>query len=150
MNDYFNDFQASIFALLYQKALNWKASGVLQGFEMFKFDAHATLEEIPKVDVLGPMELSVESDHNLQTAQCLLAISTYDDHNIIRLDRMTGDLYAAMRPDTRIPLVDAITGNRKGSLVVMNGTSIMPILNTDTRAVRTIGVTLGADAVPTP
>lgn len=150
MNDYFNDFQASLFAFLYKKAKTWMSNGDISDYAMFKFDAHATLERMPDKDVFGIMELSIESDTNMQRGSCMVALSTLNDENIERLDKLTGDVYASLRPDTRIPLVSASTGNRYGNLVVMNGTSVMPILNTDTRPVRTVAISLGADSVPQP
>ena len=150
INDYFNDFQASIFAFLKSVRADWTSQGLTQDMDIVKFDAHADLTRLPHKDLVGPLELSIESDDSLQQASVMLGVSTHEDHNIVRLDKMTGDLYWRVRPSETFPLLKASDGSTYGMIKVMNGTRVMPVLNTDTRAVRTIGVRLAADTVPTP
>ena len=146
-SDYFNDFQASLFSALNDLISKWKSEGHTSDMQPFKWDAHSDVSVAPETDLVGPMELSLQSNSGLQTASAMIAVSTINDTNIFRLDQMAGDTYARFSPDQTLPLIRASNGNSYGIINVKNGTELMPIMNTDIRSVRAIAVSLAADKV---
>jgi hypothetical protein len=150
MNDYFNDFQASLFILSNEMISQWTSAGLTSDMQPFKWDAHADTTNLPSTDLIGPMELSLTSDDSLQNASVMIAVSTVNDENLDRLDQMIGDLYARLAPDQNILLKRASDATVTGNIKVKNGTQLMPVLNTDVRAVRAVAVSLAADSVLRP
>lgn len=148
MHTYFTDVQASLFAFCKSCIDEWKSEGITSEMLVFKWDAHAETPEFPDVDIVGPMDLSLISDTSLQSATCMIAVSTTKDTNIHRLDQIISDLYGKLSPDKSIPLVRASDGAQYGNLKLKNGTQVLQVMNTDVRATRAVAINLGADSVP--
>lgn len=110
------------------------------------FDAFSELEELDQKDLIGPRYFSVDQVHSrLYQVSTMFVISTYNDPNLFRLENLMGRLFDELTVGNEIPLFNADTGNRAGSLIVQDGVSVGPVLNTKTRPLRGISVMFGSD-----
>jgi len=148
--DFFNDFQASLFAICVKKVNDWKTVGLSSNIQTFKWDAHVDQTELPPSDLLGLMDLTVTSDHEMLKSAVMFTISTLQDVNNDRMDKMVGDLFMDFQAGTYYPLLRASDGSVYSKFTVMNGTQVMPVMSTDVRAARSISVSLAAESVRVP
>lgn len=109
--------------------------------EVVDFEAVQEELELPMRDVVGPSHLMLEVDEHELTITCLIGCSTYVDGNNFRLRKLSGYLFEELKPTKCIPLLDADTGVVLSSMVVANGTRMMPVTGGD-RPARFFAVTL--------
>lgn len=132
---YLNTFAAQMVTATYLKS----------DYELFNFDAFADLDNIPDKDILGVSQFNIDSDSGLFIVSAMLGISTYDDINLARLDRMIGRLFEKLESGQLVPFVEESSGNQIGVMRVLNGTSVLPVVKTRTRPLKFVAVALSSD-----
>lgn len=149
MDNMYQNFQASLFRYCKEFADEMKDKGDAD-LQVFKFDAHADLNKVPEQDVIGLMEYAIETDDGTHVVTTMIALSTINDTNILRLDRLISTLYDRLQVGATIYVYDFETNVKVGMLKVMNGTAILPVLNTETRPVKAVAVLLGSGSSRAP
>lgn len=142
---HWKNFKRSLAAFGNSFAVDMKAQGLTVEMDIFNFEAHATVEEMPEVDLIGPMEIGVEEDEGRFYISCMLGVSTFNDQNLFRLDDLIDNLFDRLRPDSLVPLYNADTGSQYGVMKVMNGSAILPVARTKIRPIQAVAMTLGTD-----
>lgn len=144
MRDPFTDIQASLFAFCKAFAAEMMAADVAN-LEVFKFDAHADINQYPETDLIGPAALSIDIDDGMVEAMTVLGISTMDDQNTFRLDALIGQLLRRVKTGTVIALKDSETGQPYGTLKVQGQIRVLPVELTKIRPFRGIAIQVGSD-----
>lgn len=99
-----------------------------QPLEPYNFENMGSENELPQHDLVGISNLSIEMDEHLLELELLIGISTYDDLNNFRLRKLVGYLFEELKPTKNLPIIHAETGEPlNASMVVMNGTKMMPV-----------------------
>lgn len=140
--NYYRDFQASLFKFCTQMAVDMKNLSIVDA-KIFKWDAHADIEVLPDQDLLGPMEFSMVGNEGTYIITSMVAMSTRDDTNLDRLDKMLNYVHDKIQPDNTFPIVDALSGAPRGVMKFMDGVGILPVLNTRIRPVKAISFQAG-------
>ena len=146
ITDYYLNFLASV-----QKFCNQSCQDViLEGFsadaEIFDFDGFAEVESFPEKDLIGTAEYALEKDNGTYVVSILIGVSTYNDNNLIRMNKIVNRIYQKLDQGTaRINIVDHEDGTPAGLFTVRNGLSVMPVARTKNRPFKFIAVQLGTD-----
>lgn len=109
------------------------------------FDAHATLAELPKVDLIGPMELEVENDEGLLSVMGMIGVSLVEDLNLFRTRPLMGQLFQTLAPNRVFKLYNAETAVCYGMMKIRNGTHVMPVVRTKHRPVQFVAFSAATD-----
>lgn len=112
------------------------------GIEVINFDAHGDEATLPQSDVMGPSALTVNVSGSFCIVSLLLGVSTREDTNLFRLSSLIDSLFEDMLPESYLPLYNAETGQAIGRLVVEDGSRVLPVDNTSTRALQFVMVNL--------
>lgn len=134
----YSDCRASL--LKYCKDFLTKNS--LTGYQVFDFDTHASLHDLPDEKLIGISELSLENSDNTYVAYCMIGVATKANDTYLKelLDVMD-KMYDELRPDHILQIVDKSDGvTPKGNLKVMDNVSLMPVARTNSRPVQFIAV----------
>lgn len=147
MSDVFNDIHSSLLRF----CNDFISSKLLQEFEVFDFDAHATIERLPSKHLLGVAEYGLVNEDKTYTVTCMILVSTLstDGGNKI-LKKVVGQLYDALRPGTNIPAVRSSDGQLTGHLVVKSPVEALPVMITEGRPVQGIAVSMGSSFLIPP
>ncbi|KGM36131.1 hypothetical protein [Inquilinus limosus] len=140
MTDLYESAQASVLNIC--KNFATETGG---GMAVFKFDAHAETNSWPNNDVIGPAEFQVEVNVGILEIETLIGISTLNDTNIVRLDKLISRLFTKLQPDKMFPFLDAGNGAPMGMMKVKSPVVVLPVARTETRPVKFIGLSLGTD-----
>lgn len=122
-----------------------KDFGDAHGLTVHDFDAHATLAELPSVDLIGPMELEVENDEGMLTLMGMIGISLVEDLNLFRTRPLVAELFRDLSPDKTFNLYNAEDGKRYGIMKVRNGTQVFPVVRTKQRPVQFVAFSASID-----
>lgn len=141
---HYENFKSSILRFCTQFATDMQAQG-LASMMPINFDAHADINELPESDLIGPKEFGVETDQGTFVISTMIGVSTLNDTNLFRLDKIIDQLFKRLMPDEMIPLVNAETGAQMGWMKAMNGTAVLPVVQTKTRPLKFVAVSLGTD-----
>lgn len=106
------------------------------GLKVHDFDAHATLAELPNYDLIGPMELEVESDEGMLTVMGMIGISLCEDLNLFKTRPLVAKLFRTLSPNSTFNLYNAEDGQGYGIMKIMNGTQVLPVVRTKQRPVQ--------------
>lgn len=124
----------------------------LTGFEVFDFDAHAMIKEMPNKHLIGISDYSIENQTDMYVVTCVLAVCTYNDTNLKILYDTMGKMFAELRPGAtgeRFAVVDA-NGIKRGYMTVMDNVMAMPVGRTDTRPFQGIAISFGVGYLELP
>lgn len=129
--------------LKYCKEFNQRHS---LGFDIFDFDAHTTINELPDVDLIGIGDYSLDNDGELITVSCLIGVVTKaDDHNLNRLSPVIDKLITELYPnkvDSDLVVVTATDGLPYGQLKLTGQIAALPVSRTmQARPYQTVAVT---------
>lgn len=123
-----------------------------QNLTVVDYEAHADVETLPKSDLIGVANFAIEQDEHLYNIEAMIGITTYDDHNLFRLKKMTSILFERLAPTNIIEVVDADTAEPIGLMTIKKGTRAMPVAGSAQRPMRFIifrcisSLTVGASA----
>ncbi|HYG34262.1 MAG TPA: hypothetical protein VEC99_05735 [Clostridia bacterium] len=115
-----------------------------EGMTVVNFDAHADDTTLPANDVIGLAGLSVTAADRFLSIKALIGISTLNDTNLFRLAEKIAELFERLMPESRIDVVDAATGEVKGWMIAMDGTTMLASEGTKARPLQHVAVSLGA------
>lgn len=138
------DFKASLFHFCKLVSDQLAIDGVAQ-LEVFNFDAHADINDLPNSDVIGVAELQLENDLETQELTCMIGVSTLNDTNLLRMDRIVDFVYANLAPGQMLQVVSANNGSPIGWMKVKRGTAVFAVSKTKVRPLQFIAVALGTD-----
>lgn len=142
----YHDLWTSVFAKLKSMIETFESEALTDKMTVCNFDAVAEIEEFPDNDLIGVRNFGIQQVHGkLYEVVFLATISTVDDTNLKRLEQMIGVLFDEFSVGRQINLLNSDTGNTQGQLTVMDGTEVLPVLNTRARAVKAIAVRLSSD-----
>ena len=112
------------------------------GLSVYNFDAFSEQPGLPSGDLVGVHGFTLDTSGKLATFKALFGIATDNDENLFRLNRLTGELFQLLLPDTRHSVWDADQSTRVeiGKWVVMDGTSASPLFSAMLRPVKLISV----------
>lgn len=77
---------------------------------VMNFDAHTNITELPMQDMIGTIGFGLTKSNKIITVHTGIAVSTYDDPDILRHMDMMDVLSKALDADSRIPLFTAQSG----------------------------------------
>lgn len=145
----YKDVHRSILAYLNQ----FLSRHSITGFDVFDFDAHAVIQELPQTHVIGLSDYSIENQTDMYMVTCVIAACTMsDDTDLAILYDVMDKLFAELRPGQsgeRFAVVDA-TGLKRGYMTVGDNVMAMPVGRTDTRPFQGIAVTFGVGYLDLP
>jgi len=126
-------------------------NGLASKFDVFDFDAHATINELPNKDLIGIGEFSIENNSEMYTVTCYIAVCTKaDDKNLARLTPVIDGLFDLLRPGHKAMDVVRQSGNTVqtlGQLVLMESVSVLPVARTETRPIQMLAIQLGSGLI---
>lgn len=113
--------------------------------DVFDFDSHASLQELPEKDLIGISEFSVENSGDTYYVNCIVTICTKsDDSNILRLTNIMDKMFSEIRPGAtgdKFKVVDS-AGTRLGNFTVKSPVEATPVMKSKTRPIQGIMVSL--------
>lgn len=124
----------------------------LRDFEVFDFDSHSTLEEMPEKHVIGVGEYSITNITEMYEVECFIGVSTMaNDANLTILRPVIDKLFSELVPGAReVKIVDPKTGVQIGNLTVRGDVKVLPLAKTQTRPLQLIAVQFGAAFLEPP
>ena len=126
----------------------------ITGFDVFDFDAHATINELPAdKHLIGISDYSIENQKDTYVITCVIAVCTLSsDKNITVLRDTVDKLYNELKPGAsgeNFKIVDS-TGLKRGYLTVAGDVMALPIGRTETRPFQGIAISFGAGYLDLP
>lgn len=112
------------------------------------FDAHHDVDKLPLNDLVGLSNFSLQADEGAFLVECMVGITTYNDENGFRLMELVDAMFQQLLPTQRIPVVDALSGAPLSHMVILGGTTAMPVTGNDTRPAVFIQISALSDAPP--
>jgi hypothetical protein len=110
--------------------------GTISSGEFVDFDAHSQLDKLPEENLIGVANLHWVNDTDFYTVGAMIGVSTWRDTNLFVHNDMIDWLEPKLLPMKTIALVDPTDGSEQGWMVAEAGTSLMPMLHTDTRSLQ--------------
>jgi len=147
MSNYYENVQASLLAFC--GTIVDDVIGIAPTIQVIKFDAYAEPGLMPETDLIGPFKMEMTDEEGLITVMCTILISTQEDVNLFRLDKIVGETYSKLRPRKTIPLLDSDTGSALGILNVVPGVTVMPLDQSTNRPFKGIAIAFKSSEVPT-
>jgi hypothetical protein len=139
MSNAYEDVNRSILAYLN----GFLSRNSIQDFQVFDFDSHASLQQLPEKDLIGMGDYSIENKKDQYMVTCTIIVCTQaDDAYLERLRPVVGKLFNELTPGAtgaRFPVVDP-SGVTRGFLTVADDTMVLPVGNTKTRPLQAIAV----------
>lgn len=126
----------------------------ITGFQVFDFDAHATVNELPgDKHLIGISDYSIENQKDMYMITCVIAVCTLStDKNLSVLRDTIDKLFSELRPGAKsenLIVVDE-SGLKRGYLTVGEDVMVLPIGRTETRPFQGIAITFGAGYLDLP
>ena len=138
--------QIDVYGDVHRSILNYCSSfldrNVIQNFQIFDFDAHATIQELPNSDLLGVSDYAIENQQDIYVVTCMFVVCTKsDDAYLKRLRPVVAKLFSELRPseENLFKLIDE-NGLKQGTIKIMSDVAALPIGNTKNRPVQAIAV----------
>lgn len=146
--DIYQNTRASIFAFC-KKTI--EDLNMTNDFQMFDFDAHATIEELPPKHLIGVAEFAMQNDDRLYSATCLIAVCTLStDKDIEILRTVISRLFTSLVPGKTVSRISSTTGSQVGQLTVKGNVETMPVTGTKGRPLMAVAVEFGTNFVAPP
>lgn len=105
--------------------------------EYVNWDAHAQIGELPQKDAIGlaGVGLAEDTPGHYEVAAAV-AISTWDDKNLIRLTKLVSDFFDMLPIEGQVPVFNPDDGDRMSFMVVAGPRSVSPVGKAETRSVQ--------------
>jgi len=142
MNEY-RDVHASILKFCTDFSAEMVPFGHVLSVE--NLDAFAEPNNWPNRDLIGPKEFHISIDEKVLRLETMIIISTINDRNLFRLAELVNYCLNHFLPGKALPLYDAVSGAKRGQLIVANGTEVVPPLAAEARTMQPIMVNLISD-----
>lgn len=122
-------------------------------FQVFDFDAHAVIQELPNKHLIGISDYSIENQKDMYMVTCVIAVCTMStDNDLDVLYQVMDGLFSELKPGAtgeRFPVLDG-NGVKRGYLTVTGDVMAMPVGRTDTRPFQGIAISFGAGYLDLP
>ena len=133
---------------------NFLTRNGITGFQVFDFDAHATINELPAdKHLIGISDYSIENQKDMYMVTCVIAVCTLStDKNLDVLRGCIDKLYTELKPGASgetMTVVDS-SGLKRGYLTVGGDVMALPIGRTETRPFQGIAISFGAGYLELP
>lgn len=119
-----------------------KADGLSSDMTFINLDAHSNLHELEFIDYLGITGFSTIVDDKIHTVDVAFAVMLAEDKHLLRHMEIVGRLYEALQPEKKLVYYDAETAAALSWMVISNGTNLLPVGRSETRALQMISVTM--------
>lgn len=120
--------QASLLAYLCAKARSLKDKhGV--SFEVINFDAYVDMKDLPKGNVIGIGELSMQDDGKdpIPTVTAFFMAGTENDPNNMLLTKVVSEFWEDVEAESKIDLLDESTAEDIGDIIFYGERIILPV-----------------------
>jgi hypothetical protein len=112
---------------------------------LYNFDAAADSAALPdNKHIFGQKDFSVVEEDGTVEIEVMIGVATYDDTNLIMLDKVMDIAFEMFRSGKQHALVDT-TGAITGRLTCKAGTTVFPVDRTKIRPRQFLGLRLGTD-----
>lgn len=118
------------------------SKGITDSLVFVDLDAHADLGEMPDTDCLAISGVSAVFDEKFIEATFNIGVTTFDDKEKQRHDKIISYVNGHTLPMETIPLVSSDDGSEIGVLTVYADTEVTPFIKSNVRALQYILVTV--------
>lgn len=139
--DLYLDVRSSVIRFINQKIAYFIESGFIEGAVYVDLDAHADLAEMPDVDCICLQGFQASLDEKFITIGFNIGVSTFNDAEKVKHNRLVSELLGSLAPTETIPLVTHDKGEEIGSLIINEDTEVAPFAKTNVRSIQFILVT---------
>lgn len=112
---------------------------------LFDFDAHATELQYPEHDIIGVRAYGLHTLDKQIEVSGMIGISIFLDSKLKKHHVVLDKLLSVLFPSMMIPVQNYTdnSGTKYDDMKIMNGTEVLPVVNTDMRVFQFIGITAG-------
>jgi hypothetical protein len=106
------------------------------------FDAHASIQELPAGDLVGPsgFTLTDMGQGHFELAFAI-AVSTQQDKDNFRLTDLMDGFARRLAPERKFTIFNSTTGAAISEAIIEEGTQLSPVNRAETRATASVTVT---------
>lgn len=104
------------------------------GLTYVDWDSHGDLADVPKNDVVGIHAFSILDGDQLHETTFGITISTYNDENLMVMMDIADWFYNKLTVRQKLTLYDPNSGLVIGQIIMMLGTTTLPVERADTRS----------------
>lgn len=105
--------------------------------EYVNWDEHATIEELPKDNILyGPAGCGLTEDEEGISIVFSFGFAVNKDPNLFMLTKLMSSLYGRLRPKTRIPIYDHDSTQEISALIIRTPVEIVPVSKAEIRSMQ--------------
>lgn len=105
-------------------------------------DAHADLGEMPETDCITISGVSATFDEKFINATFNIGVTTFDDKEKVRHDKMISYILGHSLPMEVIPLVSSDDGKQIGSFIINEDTEVTPFIKSNVRSLQYVLLTV--------
>lgn len=147
----YDNIQYDVRSSLLKMCKDFITQNSLTGYEVFDFDAHAGVNDLPNNHLIGIAEYSLGEMSDTYEGECMVIICTkQDDTNLKELYPNTSKMFARLKAGRTIPVVQSDDGVVIGNLKVHSGTEAMSVARTKARPLQAINISFGLSLVLPP
>lgn len=139
--DLYLDAKSSVIRFINQKIAEFIQKGITEGAVYIDLDAHADLAEMPATDCICLQGFQASLDEKFITIGFNVGVSTFNDTENVRHNKMVSELLGSLAPTECFDLVTHEKGDKVGALIVNEDTEVAPFAKTNVRSVQFILVT---------
>ncbi|WP_353645766.1 hypothetical protein [Mesorhizobium sp. WSM2239] len=133
----------SIAAYINQQRSMIVANGITpaESIEMIDWEAHANIEELPAVHLVGPASLALEQQsQEMYHASFVVGLGSYNDQGLFIHREMIDFLFKSLSTGTRISVFDSKTEEAYSWMKIIDGVTVAPLSRTSQRAMQFIQI----------
>lgn len=131
----YNNVWASLLKRCQDFILDFKMLGLSENLQIIDWDAHANIEDLPPVDLLGPSGLGMMYEKEGEIITFTIGVATYQDDNLFMLRRMVGLMYDALLPEKQFTIYDHETLKPLMPATIVEA-SVSPVSKSEVRALQ--------------
>lgn len=118
------------------------SKGITDSLVFVDLDAHADLGEMPETDCLTISGVSATFDEKFIDGLFNIGVTTFDDKEKVRHDKIISYVAGHTLPMETIPLISSDDGSKIGVLTVYDDTEVTPFMKSNVRALQYVLVTV--------
>ncbi|OJB45850.1 hypothetical protein BGV57_02975 [Burkholderia ubonensis] len=122
----YGDHLSSLLRFCADQATSLQASTGISLQPVF-FDSYNDYDKLPSGNLIGVAQYSLDFDEHLTTVSAVVGVATENDTNDFNLTRVMSALVQRLLPTKSIDVLDALKGNKLGTMVVQNGVRVLPV-----------------------
>lgn len=103
--------------------------------QLIDWEAFSSIQELPATDLIGPASFGIdERSPEIFDVVFTIGVSTFDDTSLFRHRKLMAQIFEELRPTKTLTVFDAETARPYSWMKIVNGTSLAPVANAQTRA----------------